>query len=107
MINFQYKVNFIWNNAEKLRGAYKKEQYGNVILPMCVLRRFYCVLSHTKEAVLSESEKFKSLPEEAREQILIRVSKESFFNTSKYDFSKLLNYADNISDNLREYSKLY
>ena len=103
MINFQDKVNFIWNNAEKLRGAYKKEQYGNVILPMCVLRRFDCVLSNTKEAVLSESEKFKSLPEEAREQILTRVSKESFFNTSKYDFSKLLNDADNIADNLRDY----
>lgn len=103
MINFQDKVNFIWNNAEKLRGAYKKEQYGNVILPMCVLRRFDCVLSKTKEDVLKENEKYKALPEEAREQILIRVANESFFNTSKFNFSKLLNDSDNIADNLRDY----
>lgn len=103
MMNFQDKVTFIWNNAEKLRGAYKKEQYGNVILPLCVLRRFDCVLESTKEQVLQQNEKYKSLKEEAREQLLIRTSGESFFNTSKFDMKKLLNDADNIADNLRDY----
>ena len=51
-MNFQDKVNFIWAIAELLRGPYKKEQYGDVVLPMAVLRRFDCVLSPTKEAVL-------------------------------------------------------
>lgn len=103
MINFQDKVNFIWNNAEKLRGAYKKEQYGNVILPMCVIRRFDCVLESNKENVLEQNEKYKGLKEEAREQLLIRAAGESFFNVSKFDFKKLLNDADNIADNLRDY----
>jgi type I restriction enzyme M protein len=48
LINFQDKVNFIWSIAELLRGPYKKEQYGDVILPMAVLRRFDCVLAATK-----------------------------------------------------------
>lgn len=103
MMNFQDKVNFIWNNAEKLRGAYKKEQYGNVILPMCVLRRFDCVLEGTKEKVLEDNEKYKALKEEAREQLLTRTAGESFFNVSKFDFKRLLNDGDNIADNLRDY----
>jgi type I restriction enzyme M protein len=45
LINFQDKVNFIWSIAELLRGPYKKEQYGDVILPMAVLRRFDSVLA--------------------------------------------------------------
>ena len=44
MNHFQEKVSFIWSIAELLRGPYKKEQYGDVILPMSVLRRFDCVL---------------------------------------------------------------
>lgn len=103
MMNFQDKVNFIWNNAEKLRGTYKKEQYGNVILPMCVLRRFDCVLEGTKEKVLEDNEKYKALKEEAREQLLTRTAGESFFNVSKFDFKRLLNDGDNIADNLRDY----
>lgn len=47
LVNFQDKVSFIWSIAELLRGPYKKEQYGDVILPMAVLRRFDCVLEDT------------------------------------------------------------
>ena len=53
LTNFQDKVNFIWSIAELLRGPYKKEQYGDVILPMAMLRRFDCVLAATKQQVLS------------------------------------------------------
>ncbi|SFJ45745.1 type I restriction enzyme M protein [Thermoflavimicrobium dichotomicum] len=74
MHNFQEKVNFIWTIAEILRGPYRKEDYGKVILPMAVLRRFDCVLAETKEKVLAEYEKFKHLPQEARDEILNRVA---------------------------------
>jgi type I restriction enzyme M protein len=40
---FQEKVNFIWSIADLLRGDYKKSEYGKVILPFTVLRRF-CAL---------------------------------------------------------------
>lgn len=103
MNNFQEKVNFIWTIAEILRGPYKKEEYGKVILPMAVLRRFDCVLAKTKEAVLAQYDKYKNLPQEARDEILNRVARQNFSNVSKYDFAKLLSDADNIADNLRDY----
>ncbi|MFC5732551.1 type I restriction-modification system subunit M [Cytobacillus gottheilii] len=103
MINFQEKVNFIWSIAEILRGPYKPDDYGKVVLPMAVLRRFDCVLDDTKEAVLQKHEQFKNLPEESRDEILNREAKQKFSNISKYDFSKLLSDSDNIADNLRDY----
>lgn len=103
MINFQDKVSFIWSIAEILRGPYKPEDYGKIVLPLAVLRRFDCVLESTKEEVLASAEKFASMTEEAREPILNRVSKQNFHNTSKYDFNKLLTDSDNIADNLRDY----
>lgn len=103
MQNFQEKVNFIWTIAEILRGPYKKEEYGKVVLPMAVLRRFDCVLADTKKAVLEQYEKFKHLPEESRDEILNRTAKQNFSNISKYDFEKLLGDSDNIADNLRDY----
>ncbi|MCL7747337.1 type I restriction-modification system subunit M [Halalkalibacter alkaliphilus] len=103
MVNFQDKVNFLWTIAEILRGPYKPEDYGKVILPMAVLRRFDNVLEDTKEDVLKSYEQFKHLPEEARDEILNRKSKQRFNNTSNYDFNKLLNDSDNIAENLRDY----
>ncbi|MQR93696.1 type I restriction-modification system subunit M [Fictibacillus phosphorivorans] len=103
MINFQEKVNFIWSIAEILRGPYKPDDYGKVILPMAVLRRFDCVLDDTKESVLQKYEQFKSLPEDARDEILNREAQQKFSNISKYDFIKLLSDSDNIADNLRDY----
>jgi len=35
---FQEKVSFIWSIAELLRGPYRPKDYGDVILPMAVLR---------------------------------------------------------------------
>lgn len=103
MVNFQEKVSFIWSIAEILRGPYKPDDYGKVVLPMAVLRRFDCVLEGTKESVLQKYEQFKNLPEESRDEILNREAKQKFSNISKYDFSKLLSDADNIADNLRDY----
>lgn len=103
MINFQDKVSFIWSIAEILRGPYKPEDYGKIVLPLAVLRRFDCVLESTKEEVLAKAEQFAHMSEEAREPILNRVSKQKFHNISKYDFKKLLTDSDNIADNLRDY----
>lgn len=103
MKNFQEKVSFIWTIAELLRGPYRPEDYGEVVLPMAVLRRFDAVLSDTKEAVLEENKKYASLPESTRDEILNRKAGQGFNNTSEYDFVKLLSDPDNIADNLRDY----
>ena len=85
-MNFQDKVNFIWAIAELLRGPYKKEQYGDVVLPMAVLRRFDCVLSPTKEAVLKKYEELKKTGLQNMDPILNKISGQEFNNTSRYDF---------------------
>ncbi|WP_291967741.1 class I SAM-dependent DNA methyltransferase [Caloramator sp.] len=103
MINFQDKVNFIWSIAELLRGPYKKEQYGDVVLPMSVLRRFDCVLAATKQEVLERYEMLKKTGLQNMDPVLNRISKQEFNNTSKYDFEKLLADPDNIANNLRNY----
>ncbi|CEO35451.1 type I restriction-modification system methyltransferase subunit [[Clostridium] sordellii] len=97
MINFSDKVNFMWNIAELLRGPYKKEKYGDVILPLCVLRRFDCILDETKQEVLAKAETTKI------DAILNRITKVNFNNTSQYDFEKLLEDPDNIASNLKNY----
>lgn len=90
-------VNFIWKNAEILRGPYKKEEYRDVILPLCVLRRFDCLLEPTKKAVL---EKAKTVKHDA---ILNKITGYDFNNTSSFDFQTLLKDPDNIAANLRNY----
>ncbi len=96
-------VDFIWNLAELLRGPYNKDHYRDVILPLCVLRRFDCVLEATKEAILEENEKLKDSNFKERDIFLNKVSGYNFNNTSKYDFQKLLADPDNIAANLRNY----
>lgn len=103
MNNFQEKVSFIWSIAELLRGPYRPENYGDVILPMAVLRRFDAVLADTKEAVLEENKKHEKLDEATKDQILNRKAEQKFNNTSEFDFVKLLSDPDNIADNLRDY----
>lgn len=56
------KANLIWAIADKLTGVYKPHEYGEVILPMTVIRRFDCILADTKQAVLEKYESVKTLP---------------------------------------------
>src|SRR5690625_4869220 len=103
MQNFQEKVSFIWSIAEILRGPYRPEDYGDVILPMAVLRHFDAVLADTKDEVLDQYKKYEHLPESTRNEVLNRVAGQRFYNTSEYNFEKLLGDPDNIADNLRDY----
>ena len=97
MNNFNEKVNFIWKIAELLRGPYRPEQYGNVILPMAVLRRFDCLLEPTKDKVL-EVAKTTDI-----EIILNKAAGYSFSNKSKFTFSNLIDDPDNIRANFEAY----
>ncbi|MGG3269862.1 class I SAM-dependent DNA methyltransferase [Priestia aryabhattai] len=90
-------VNFIWKNAEILRGPYKKEEYRDVILPLSVLRRFDSLLEPTKTAVLEKASIIK------HDAILNKITGYDFNNTSPFDFMSLLKDPDNIAANLRNY----
>jgi len=93
---------FVWSIAELLRGEYKQSDYGKVILPFTLLRRLDCVLEATKPKVLAEFEAIKSLDVPIA-QFLIRQSGQTFYNTSKFDFKKLLDDPNNIKRNLISY----
>lgn len=60
--NINEKAALIWAIADKLTGVYKPHEYGEVILPLTVIRRFDCILANTKEAVLKKYDEVKSLP---------------------------------------------
>ncbi|MCB9361887.1 SAM-dependent DNA methyltransferase [Candidatus Woesearchaeota archaeon] len=108
MGNFQEKVSFIWDQADLLRGTYKRNEYQKVILPFTVLKRFDCVLEHSKEKVLNQYNKLKgqidnldlALKNEARDK---DGKKLGFYNYSKYDFKTLLEDPENIEQNMIHY----
>ena len=102
MNNFGEKVNFLWSIAELLRDRFKRGKYQDVILPFTVLRRIDCVLAPTKEEVLATHAKLKGKLENLDPQ-LRKSSGFAFYNTSKYDFEKLLDDAPNLAANLRTY----
>lgn len=99
--NINAKANLIWEVATKLVGVYKPHEYGKVILPMTVLKRFDDILKPTKEKVLDAYEQYKDF--EVKAQFLMEASGYKFYNTSKYNFQKLLNDPDNIESNFKNY----
>ena len=99
--NVSEKAALIWAIADKLTGVYKPHEYGEVILPLTVIRRFDCILADTKDAVLERYEAVKNLP--LRDVLLRAASGKAFYNTSKYTFERLLDDPDNIEANFRDY----
>lgn len=104
---FNEKVSFIWSVADLLRGPYKPAQYGEVMLPMTVLRRLDCVLEPTREKVLKRLESLKGGPVKALEQILNRAAGQQFHNTSKFNFQSLKGDPNNIAENLSHFIKSF
>lgn len=106
--NHQHIVNFIWSIANLLRDDFKRAKYPDVILPLTVLRRLDCALGKTKPNVLKKYEQYKGRLELGdMDGILKQASRYSFYNTSPYDFKKLLDDPKNIGKNLRLYINAY
>ena len=99
---FTDKANFIWTVADLIRDDFKRGKYQDVILPLTVLRRIDCVLEPTKEKVLSEHAKYKDKLKDL-DPVLRKASGFAFYNTSKYNFDRLLDDPNNIAKNLNAY----
>lgn len=98
----QENANLIWNAANSLFGAFKPHEYGLVILPMCVIKRFHDCLLPTHDAVLEANKQYESFGE-LKVGFLKEAAGYQFYNTSKYTFSKLITDPENIEDNFRDY----
>ncbi len=104
-INILEKANLIWEIATHLVGLFKPHEYGKVILPMTVLKRFDDALASTKDAVVKmaktlDNKKVEGVP---RDGVLCQTSGYKFYNTSNYDFGKLIADPDNIESNFEDY----
>ena len=100
-VNIQEKAAMIWNVADILRGPFKPHEYGLVILPMTVVKRFHDCLLPTHQAVLDTWEKVKKLA--VTDGFLRAASGYQFYNTSRFDFARLLADPENIESNFRDY----
>lgn len=103
--NIRAKANLIWEIATHLVGLYKPHEYGKVILPMTVLKRFDDILAPTKEAVVTKAEELQAqgMISALMDGILSQTSGYQFYNKSKFDFKKLLAEPDNIEENFEDY----
>ena len=100
-MNHSEIVSFIWGVADLIRDTFKRGKYQDVILPLTVLRRLDCVLAPTKPRVLEIQAKLKAKKLEILDDQLERAAGFAFYNTSRYDFEKLLADAPHIAANLR------
>lgn len=97
-VDITSEANFIWGIANKLRGAYMPDKYGDVIIPMTIIRRFECALEPTKDKVVKTYEENKSYPVRA----MYRISGKQFYNTSRFNLKELCNDPKNIVSNFKE-----
>jgi len=99
--NIAEKATMIWNVADMLRGPFKPHEYGLVILPMTVVKRFHDCLLPTHDAVLETYEKVKHFA--VKDGFLTKASGYQFYNISKFTFDSLLTDPENIEANFRDY----
>ncbi len=102
-MNHSEIVSFLWGVADLIRDTFKRGKYQDVILPLTVLRRLDCVLAPTKAKVLERQAKLRDRKLQNLDPQLREVSGFAFYNTSRYDFDKLLGDAPHLAANLRNY----
>jgi type I restriction enzyme M protein len=102
-VNHSEIVSFLWGVADLIRDTFKRGKYQDVILPLTVLRRLDCVLAPSKEKVLAKQAELRGKKLENLDPQLRKASGFAFYNTSRYDFDKLLADAPHLAANLRNY----
>jgi type I restriction enzyme M protein len=102
-VNHSEIVSFLWGVADLIRDTFKRGKYQDVILPLTVLRRLDCVLAGTKKKVLAKQAELRDKKLENLDPQLRKVAGFVFYNTSRYDFEKLLADAPHLAANLRNY----
>jgi len=102
-VNHSEIVSFLWGVADLIRDTFKRGKYQDVILPLTVLRRLDCVLAEKKEKVLGKQAELKGMKLDNLDPQLRKVSGFAFYNTSRYDFDKLMADSPHLAANLRNY----
>ncbi|WP_428054271.1 type I restriction-modification system subunit M [Candidatus Avelusimicrobium stercoris] len=98
-VDITKEANFIWSVANKLRGTYMPDKYGDVIIPMTIIRRLECALAPTKDAVVKQYKKNPSFPAKA----MYTISGMQFYNTSEFTLAELCNDSEHLAANFNAY----
>lgn len=98
-VDITKEANFIWSIANKLRGTYMPDKYGDVIIPMTIIRRLECALAPTKDAVVKQYKKDPSFPAKA----MYTISGMQFYNTSEFTLAELCNDSEHLAANFNAY----
>lgn len=98
-VDISEEANFIWSIANKLRGTYMPDKYGDVIIPMTIIRRFECALAKTKADVVAKYKENPNYPAKG----MYKISGYRFYNVSEFTLEELCNDADHIAENFKAY----
>lgn len=98
-VDITNEANFIWSIANKIRGTYMPDKYGDVIIPMTIIRRLECTLESTKDEVIKQFKDEPTIPK----QMLSKASGQQFYNTSEFSLQELCNDPDHIATNFESY----
>jgi len=98
-VDITAEANFIWSIANKLRGSYMPDKYGDVIIPMTIVRRLECALADTKDKVIAKYNAQHDYPAQA----MYRITGYQFYNTSGFDLTELCNDPEHIASNFKSY----
>ena len=98
-VDISEEANFIWSIANKLRGTYMPDKYGDVIIPMTIIRRFECALAKTKAAVVAKYKENPNYPAKG----MYKISGYRLYNVSEFTLQELCNDADHIAENFKAY----
>lgn len=106
----------IWDVAEILRGDYKQNEYGSIILPFTILRRLDCLLDDTRDKVYQKwllideaNKKARAvdqntvMSELAIDRTLNREAQLPFHNKTNISFGRMQANSAGIYTDLKEY----
>jgi len=93
----------IWATSDDvLRNDFKKGEYGRIILPFVVLRRLDSIIAPQKDEIIQFYNDNKSKLG-SNTNIIKTKFKVPFYNSSKFDLSRLMQDATNIRTNFTNY----
>lgn len=106
-MSIQNISSLIWGIADDvLRGTFKPNEYGRIILPFVVLRRLDCVLEQDKKQAIEIYNSLKDSIDNPEPAVLNKL-KLNFYNISNYDLEKLKSDPTNIKQNFENYIQGY
>lgn len=101
--NVTEKANLLWSIAEKLTGSYKPHEYGLVILPLTVIRRFDCILEPTHKEVLEKAKQIEKMPDAIKQVQFQQITKHPFYNTSNFTLKDVVANPNQVNKNFENY----